>query len=305
MALDFAIYDVFTDHSLAGNPLAVVFDADALSDDAMAAIARQFNLSETIFFKASENRSQTATARIFTPGGELPFAGHPTVGGAIALAERNREGDAAVDMVSVLAEKVGPVRCAVKLRPGKTSFAEFDLPQLSRQARETLDRAKLAEMLGLEPAMIGFENHVPTLWSAGVPFICIPVTNLRTMEAIDFDTRVWRSIAPLVDGRLASPYIYTRGGVRHDSSFHARMFSGDMGIAEDPATGSAAAAFSGAIHHFDQLGDGHHAVLIEQGVEMGRPSYIHLHIDVESGAISGARIGGFAACTMRGTFLAA
>src|SRR5688572_447918 len=108
MARDYAIYDVFTGDKLAGNPLAVVFDADGLSDIRMQAIAGEFNLSETVFVRPPQNAGHTASLRIFTPGKELPFAGHPTVGAAVALAER-QHGDGDLDLVSVLEEKVGPV----------------------------------------------------------------------------------------------------------------------------------------------------------------------------------------------------
>ncbi len=303
--LEYAIYDVFTAERYQGNPLAVVFGADGLSDDAMQTIAIEFNLSETIFLLAPEHASHSASVRIFTPGGELPFAGHPTVGAAIALAERQHGMDTERDMVTVLSEKVGPVRCAVKLVPGAVSFAEFDLPKLSRKVEETITREKLADSLGISPGDIGFENHVPMIWSAGVPFALIPVRNLSVMENIAYDKRLWLSFAPMVDGLPVWAYPYTRGGVRHDAQFHVRMFAAET-IEEDPATGSAAAAFSGAIQHFDALGEGSHSLVIEQGVEMGRPSYIRLNLEIgNTGHISAARIGGQALCVARGTLLQA
>ncbi|MGV0878174.1 PhzF family phenazine biosynthesis protein [Martelella sp. FLE1502] len=301
--LDYVIYDVFTAERYKGNPLAVVFGADALSDDEMQTIAIEFNLSETIFLSAPEHVSHSAAARIFTPGGELPFAGHPTVGASIALAERQHGEDADVDMVTVLAEKIGPVRCAVKLKPGAASFAEFDLPKHSRRSDEVIAREKLADALGISPAEIGFENHVPTIWSAGVPFAMIPLRNLAAVEKVEFDQRQWLSFAPLVDGLPVWAYPYTRGGVRHDAHFHVRMFAAET-IEEDPATGSAAAAFSGAIQHFDAPGEGSHTFVIEQGVEMGRPSYIRLNLETgAAGEITAARIGGQAVRVARGTLL--
>lgn len=293
MARSFSVYDVFTDTKLAGNPLAVIFDAEGLSDEAMQAIAKEMNLSETVFVLPPENPAHTANLRIFTPGRELPFAGHPTVGTAIALAERTHAshgGD--IDLVSVLVERVGPVRCAVRLRQQKASFAEFDLPRKSQQILLPLDKADIANALSLKITEIGFENHVPSIWSAGVPFLLVPVHDVGAAERLEFDLQLWEKMVPFVDGALASAFIYCRGTVNHTAKFHARMFPVGMGISEDPATGSAAAALSGAILQFDQLPDGHHPIIIEQGVEMGRPSFIHLHIDVDGGAIANARIGG-------------
>ncbi len=293
MARDYAIYDVFTERKLAGNPLAVIFDGDGLSDEMMQTIAGEMNLSETVFVQPADHAAHSARIRIFTPARELPFAGHPTVGTAIALAERAYSGDSAsMDLVSVLEEQVGPVRCAVRVRPGEASFAEFDLPRISRHHEHQLDRQGLADALSVKATAVGFENHLPMVWSAGVPFLLVPLHDLATVESVDFDPQLWERVAPMSEGRLTSAYVYCRGGVHHAAKFHARMFSPDMGIHEDPATGAAVAALSGAIHHFDGLPDGYHPMMIEQGVEMGRPSYIHLQIDVKDGAVSRARIGG-------------
>ncbi len=300
MARSYSVYDVFTDRKLAGNPLAVIFDGDDLSDEAMQAITRELNLSETVFVQPSSNPAYAARLRIFTPGRELPFAGHPTVGTAVALAER-AHGATTRDLVSVLEENVGPVRCAVRLREGEASFAEFDLPRKSQPAIMPLDKLGIADALSLKVTEIGFENHVPSVWSAGVPFLLIPVHDVGAAQRVEFDPQLWEKIVPFVDGALASAYVYCRGGVNHVAKFHARMFASGMGIVEDPATGSAAAALSGAIHHFDRLTDGHHPIMIEQGVEMDRPSFIHLHIDVDGGAISNARIGGQAVRLASGT----
>ncbi|EJZ18093.1 PhzF family phenazine biosynthesis protein, partial [Rhizobium sp. Pop5] len=157
MARSYSVYDVFTDRKLAGNPLAVIFDGDDLSDEAMQAITRELNLSETVFVQPSTNPAYAAKLRIFTPGRELPFAGHPTVGTAVALAERTH-GATTRDLVTVLEENVGPVRCAVRLREGEASFAEFDLPRKSQQAVMPLDKLGIADALSLKVSEIGFEN---------------------------------------------------------------------------------------------------------------------------------------------------
>jgi trans-2,3-dihydro-3-hydroxyanthranilate isomerase len=292
---EYAIYDVFTGTALAGNPLAVVFDADHLSDGQMQAIAREFNLSETVFVLKPENQVHTARLRIFTSQRELPFAGHPTVGAAVALADRRLGGRLpanGIDLVKMLEEKIGQVRCAVRLQPGKAGFAEFDLPKLSRQLDAEIEPADIGAALGLDPHEIGFENHRISLWSAGVPFVMVPVHDLAAAAKAECNAYQWERFAPMGDGQLAFAYVYCRGGVNHAASFHARMFAPGDGMPEDPATGSAAAALSGAIHHFDGLPEGKHALVIEQGVEMGRPSLIHLHIDCAGTEVSHVRIGG-------------
>ena len=302
LARRYCIYDVFTDKKLSGNPLAVIFDGDSLADEAMQEIAREMNLSETVFIQPSTNAAYAARLRIFTPGRELPFAGHPTVGTAVALAERDYGArEANMDLVCVLEENVGPVRCAVRLRKGEAGFAEFDLPRKPARIDLPLDRQGIADALSVKASHIGFENHVASIWSAGVPFLMIPLHNLATVQNLEFDPGLWVKAAPFVEGSLASAYVYCRGGVHHQAKFHARMFSPDMGISEDPATGAAVAALSGAIRHFDALPDGHHPVLVEQGVEIGRASFIYLHIDVKDAEIARARIGGQAVKLAEGT----
>lgn len=298
MVRDYAIYDVFTGTQLAGNPLAVVFDGAGLSDIRMQAIAGEFNLSETVFVRPPENPAHTANLQIFTPGRELPFAGHPTVGAAVALAER-QHGAGQFDLVSVLEEKVGPVRCAVRLGKNGSNFAEFDLPKLSEPMDVKLDPQTVADALCISAADIGFENHRLSTWNAGVPYVLVPVRDLAVAASIRFDPQRWRASAT---GTM-SAYVYCRGGVDHLASFHARMFAPDLGIAEDPATGSAVAAMSGAIQHFDALAPGHHALMIEQGVEMGRPSQIHLHVESGAKGIDHARIGGQAVKIAEGRIL--
>ncbi|MDF1598303.1 PhzF family phenazine biosynthesis protein [Mesorhizobium sp. YIM 152430] len=293
----YAVYDVFADQALAGNPLAIVFDADGLSDDAMQKIAKEFNLSETVFVLPAEGAGHASAMRIFTPGRELPFAGHPTVGTAVALSDGGQPTDLSI---LVLEQKIGLVRCAVS-REGDAAFAEFDLPRLPKRLDCEVDKASFAAALGLGAHEVGFENHVPQLWTAGVPYATVPVAGLDAAARARCDGALWAEIAPQVDGIIADAYVYCRETVGHDCAFHARMFAPYMGILEDPATGSAAAAFAGAIHHFDRPGAGSHRYWIEQGIEMGRPSRIRLEIDVEGGAITAARIGGHAVKVAEGT----
>ncbi|MDF1609365.1 PhzF family phenazine biosynthesis protein [Hoeflea sp. YIM 152468] len=303
---DYAIYDVFTGTALAGNPLAVVFDADELRDARMQMIAREFNLSETVFVLKPEHPAHTARLRIFTPERELPFAGHPTVGAAIALADRRLGGAApanGMDMVKMLEEVIGAVRCAVRIRPGEAGFAEFDLPRLSRRLDIDIEPADIGAALGLDPHEIGFENHRVSLWSAGVAFVLVPVHDQAAAAKAECNAAEWDRVAPMGDGKLAYPYVYCRGGMHHKACFHARMFAPGDGIPEDPATGSAAAALSGAIHQFDGLLEGNHALVIEQGVEMGRPSLIHLHISCTGPDVSHVRIGGEAVRIAEGRLL--
>jgi len=296
----YCVYDVFTAERLAGNPLAIVLDCEGLDLAAMQSIAREFNLSESVFVLPPENPKHRARIRIFTPDYEMPFAGHPTVGTAVALAEAGGE---ASDGLFVLEENIGPVRCAVKGGKGAT-FAEFDLAKLPERLDLAADPEAIGAALGLGPHEIGFENHRVSFWSAGVPYVTIPVKDLGAAAKVRLDNQAWSELAPKKsEWAFASPYVYCRETVRRDNAFHVRMIVPGTPSYEDPATGSAAAAFAGAILHFDRPGDGLSRLWIEQGLEMGRPSRIRLELDVEGGKLAAARIGGQAIKVAEGVLL--
>lgn len=295
----YQILDVFTDQALAGNPLGVVLDAQGLDDAAMLRIANEFNLSETIFVLPARAPGHGAQIRIFTPFYEMPFAGHPTVGGAVAVAIR----DGMEASILVLEENIGPVRCAVG-DSGPAQFAEFTLPKLPVAAPFDISREAAAAALGLHPHEIGFENHTVSAWDAGVPYVTIPVHDLAVAGKANLDAATWLEMTGgLTDARAPAAYVYCRQTVLQESAFHCRMFAGHIGLVEDPATGSAAASFAGAIAHFDRPVDGTHVRWIEQGMEMGRPSRIKLSLDIQGGVLTDARIGGHAVLVAEGTLL--
>ena len=296
------IYDVFTEDRLAGNPLAVVVEANGLSTASMQAIAREFNLSETAFVLPPKTPTHKAKVRIFTPDYEMPFAGHPTVGTAIALTEMAQDRDLAD--IFVLEENIGLVRCAVN-KVGNALFAEFDLPKLPEPLPLAVSSDAVAAALGLAPHEIGFENHRVSLWSAGVPYITVPVADTTVAARVRFDNEAWFTFSPRKsESAVASAYIYCRETVGHDNAFHARMVVPGSPSYEDPATGSAAAAFAGAIMQFDRPTDGVSRFWIEQGIEMGRPSRIRLELDVAGGNLVAARIGGHAVRVAEGVIFA-
>jgi trans-2,3-dihydro-3-hydroxyanthranilate isomerase len=293
MQLPYHVLDVFTEEPLAGNPLAVVLDADGLDSVHMQRIAREFNLSETVFVLRPEHVAHTARVRIFTPASEIPFAGHPTVGTGALLAALNAPEPAGHgDALIVLEEGIGIVRVGVRLRPGAAPYAEFDAPKLPVEAGTLAPADRLAAALGLIPAEIGFENHRPTKYGAGNAFAFVPVASLDAIGKAQVSAPHWDTA--LKGQGLVGAFLYCRQTLHTTSSFHARMFAPDFGVPEDPATGSAAASFAGVVHRFDALPDGTHRRLIEQGYEMDRPSTIALTMEVEGGRLAAVRIGGHA-----------
>ncbi len=288
----YEIFDVFADKALAGNPLAIVHDCDGLSEAQMQAIAREFNLSETVFIQPPANSAHAASVRIFTPDYELPFAGHPTVGAAVSLVRRRPATDGA-DRLVTLEEKVGIVRCGVI--PGDNSaFAEFDLPRLPEKLDVKVEKEEAAAAIGLGTHEIGFENHIPAVWSAGTPYLLVPVHNLIAAAKVSIDPVYVNESLPHVGGRPLPIYVYCRETILFDSHYHARMFVTGANVYEDPATGSAVAAFAGTVQQNDKPVDGVSQWWIEQGMEMGRPSRIRLELELGWQKPVGARIGGTA-----------
>jgi trans-2,3-dihydro-3-hydroxyanthranilate isomerase len=287
--------DVFTARRFAGNPLAVVLEPDGLDAPAMQAVAREFNLPETVFVYPAAVSGQRARLRIFTPARELPFAGHPTVGTAVLLA--HLDGGAGPREI-VLAEEVGPVRCQVQ-PGGDGGRAEFALPKMPERLGPAPDTAMLAAALAISPSDVGFESYLPESWASGNAFTFVPVRSLAAIGRARPDPAHWEQAFGV--GQPPGAFLFCRECVDPAHSFHARMFAPAMGVAEDPATGSAVAAFAGMIVRFDAPADGRHAFAVEQGYEMGRPSLLHLGLTMRAGALAAATVGGDAVIVGEGT----
>jgi trans-2,3-dihydro-3-hydroxyanthranilate isomerase len=286
----FVTLDVFTAERFAGNPLAVVLDAQGLDTAPMQAIAREFNLSETVFVLPASDRAHRARLRIFTPGRELPFAGHPTVGTAVLLA---RIDGGAEPRDLVVEESIGAVRCQVAPSRGG-GFARFDLPKLPEEVGTAADASVIAAALGLDSGDLGFDGFVPAQWSAGNAFTFVPLRERAAVARSRPDVGRW-------DAAFGSTgaFLFCRETVAPDNAYYARMYTPGAGIYEDPATGSAVAALAGMVAR--TLGDGEHALGIEQGYDMGRPSLIRLALTIRERELAAASIGGDAVVVSDGT----
>ena len=291
----FATLDVFTDRRFAGNPLAVVLDAQGLDAAAMQAIAREFNHPETVFVFPPRDGAHRAALRIFTPAAELPFAGHPTVGTAVLLGRL--DGGAARELV--LEEVIGPVRCRTAMVDADCGRASFDIPRLPAEAGAAPAADAIAAALGLDQGDLGFGDFAPAAWSAGNALCFVPIRSLAAIARARPDLR--RFDQTFAIGGRALAYLYCGEVSEAGHDFHARMFAPGLGIPEDPATGSAAAAFAGLLATQGRYADGDHAVTIEQGYEMGRPSLMELSFALRGGALVSASVGGGAVVVTEGT----
>jgi len=295
MRRKFVTLDVFTGKRFAGNPLAVVLEPEGLDTKAMQTIAREFNLSETVFVFPPAGQRNRAKLRIFTPARELPFAGHPTVGTAVLLGRIDGGGEHSF----TLEENVGLVPCHVTSSGADSGRASFDIPRLPTKEADSPDVATMAAALGLSVAEMGLEGFASARWSAGNPFTVVPVRDLNAVGRVRIDLA--RFDEAFGGGDHAAAFIFCRETAEAGHSFHARMFAPVMGVHEDPATGSAVAAFSGYLAAHGGYPDGEHVVGIEQGYEMGRASQIELTLKIGGGKLTGAAIAGSAVVVMEGT----
>jgi trans-2,3-dihydro-3-hydroxyanthranilate isomerase len=283
MPLNYDVVDVFTDRAYAGNPLAVVHGAQDLGTTQMQAIATEFGLSETAFPLPPTTPDATYRLRIFTPVRELPFAGHPSVGAAWVLARAGL-----IPVGDVVQE------CGAGLLPVHVDADGARIVGGPAVVGPDLDAAVLAAAVGL-----GAHDVDPDLRagvaSAGVPFAFLPVRAEAVARAVPDAAAVraatgsWTGLALVaVDGERA----------------HLRMFAPQLGVEEDPATGSAAAALGVFLAARGALPDGQSAVRIEQGAEIGRPSLLELAVDVDGGAAVRTAVRGGVAPVARGELVA-
>jgi len=280
LRLPYLILDVFTRTPLKGNALAVVPKADGLMDNEMQAIAREFNLSETVFICKPQNERNSAMLRIFTPHQELPFAGHPTVGAAVSLGLNSRA--SAIRME----EKVGLVTALFERIDRRTGEARFTLPRLPQRIADLPDRLGIAQALGIDVEDIGCEAFRPAVFSAGVTFHLIPVRDANVLRKVRVNPTAW---ADVFHYDHSSVYVFTLTPDERENDIAARMFG--MGLGEDPGTGSAAAALIGMLAE-EALGSGQADYILRQGYEMGRPCRITLQLRKENDVLVHGAIGG-------------
>jgi trans-2,3-dihydro-3-hydroxyanthranilate isomerase len=282
--LSYDVVDVFTDRAYAGNPLAVVHGAGHLTTRQMQAVAAEFGLSETVFVLAPTTAGADYRARIFTPGRELPFAGHPSVGAAWVLARAGliRTGDVVQE-------------CGAGLLPVQVTEHGARVTGGAPEVGPPLDGAALAASVGLEPGDV--DPAVPAgVAGAGVPFAFLAVRPDAVARAVPDPTAVAALTAGLVGLAVfcyAAPHA------------HLRMFAPDVGVVEDPATGSAAVAL--AVHLVDRgvlAPDGQTGFDVAQGAELGRPSTLMVLVQADGGRAVRTSVYGNVAAVARGELVA-
>jgi trans-2,3-dihydro-3-hydroxyanthranilate isomerase len=272
--------DVFTDHALTGNALAVFLDGRGLNTEHMQAIAREMNLSETTFILPADPATQKTRGirvRIFTVHEELPFAGHPTLGTAFVLRGQTGAAEVRLDL------NVGTVPVTFEDKPGQPAFGE--MTQKDPEFGPTHDRAEVARLTNLTSADFDDAAPIRTV-STGIPFTIAPVRSLAKLQDLRVDIARAAEYLAASGGKFF--YFVSRETVDPDAHLHARMFFSN---GEDPATGSAAGCCAAwMVAHGIARSD--ERVLIEQGIEMHRPSRIFVRAANRDNQVANVRVGG-------------
>ncbi|MFC0337427.1 trans-2,3-dihydro-3-hydroxyanthranilate isomerase [Kushneria avicenniae] len=276
VVFNYILLDVFTETSFQGNPLAVFPEAGALNQQTMQRVARELNLSETVFVTATAMPG-VFDLRLFTPLQELSFAGHPTIGTAWLLREIGWHDD---QTPLVLREKAGDVPIRFD---GDNAW--LSTPELPAFQKDRLSKADAAHLLGLSETTIASE---PVIGSCGSPFHLIELTDLDALACAQVDTTVLRACCSGME--TSSLYLYVRLA---DRRVRTRMLAPLTGTPEDPATGSAAAPLAGYLAQ-QSSDDGTLEYTIMQGIEMGRPGRIAVLVDRADQQITAVHVGGTA-----------
>jgi len=298
MKLDFVTVDVFTDKQFAGNPLGVVLNAEGLTTQQMQAIAAEFNLAETTFVLPPRDSANTAEVRIFTPRYEMPFAGHPNVGTAFALARTGTSYGRPVPQDRVLfEEKAGLVPVTLLRDGGAISGARLASPQsLSIGIEISIDLVASACSLSQDDILT--VHHRPCIASCGAAFILAELKSRDALACAAVRTDVF--MQQVAKQPATSILLYTQVN-EAEIDIRARMFAPHHGIPEDPATGSANVALIGLLAKLRPETDLQLRKTIAQGVEMGRPSLLLAEAEKANGVVTTTSVGGQCVHVMSGS----
>jgi len=291
--------DVFTDHLFGGNQLAVFLDGRGLTANTMQAVAQEMNFAETTFILPPERSDTDVRMRIFTPGSEMPIAGHPTIGSTFALARTGVIAPARERFVFGLG--VGPVPVTLTWRQNDLSFAWMTQP-LPTFFDPIADRAVGAAALGLPEEAVAGTNLPVQVISCGVPFIFVPVATRRAVDDAAMNPPAYGELMKRAPERTNGVFFFTHERGPDKATVYSRMFAPDVGISEDPATGIASGPLGCyLVRHKVVPEEKAGAMLSLQGAKMGRPSHIHMAISVDGSEIRSVQVGGEAVVAGEGT----
>lgn len=282
--LKFYIVDVFSDKQFGGNQLAVFPEGNEVPEELMQKIAREINFSETTFALPAKNPANDFQLRIFTPYKELPMAGHPTIGSAFALLQK---GHIAKEKNRIVFEEgVGDIPVTFQKAENDKLVTTMEQPLPDFGA--IFEKDIIAKILSLNKEQV-LEHYPVQVVSCGVPFLYIPVQDLKAIKSIRIKMDLYEKY--LAGFASNSLFVFTPETEQANSTVHSRMFAPGLGIPEDPATGGASGPLGSYLVQYG-LAEAGKVIVSEQGFEMGRPSIIYIDIKTEKKKITSVKVGG-------------
>ena len=300
MALRYVTVDVFSDVRFGGNQLSVVLDAGELDDELMQAIASEFSYAETTFVRPPADAANTAEVRIFTPKAELPFAGHPNVGTAYALARIGEVFGQPIGDAVRFEEKAGLVPVEIHRDGDQPIGARLTSPQ-PFELGDPVRADVISACCGIEPTDIASHVHEPCIASCGLPWVFACAVSPEVVARARADVEAFAEHFPASVAIGIELYAPAAGAAPNGADYTARVFAPEFGVTEDAATGSANVTLVGLLAALDPATDANLVTTVSQGVEMGRPSLLIAEADKADGAVTATRIGGRCVPVMEGT----
>ena len=286
--------DAFTDRPLSGNPCAILFEADGFKDETMLAIAREMNLSETSFVYQSKRADYGA--RYFTPGGEIPLAGHPTIATVHALVESGRLALTGELTEIILELQAGLIPVEISSKAGK--ILKITMTQNKPLFMATYSASEILPVFGL-----GIEDLLPNsiiqTVSTGTPQLMVSVRDLETLKRIQIDTPKFSALH--AQGDFFSAHLFCLGGATSAGDTFARHFAPPPDIFEDPFTGSATGGMAAYLWHYGLID--HPAFIAEQGHWLSRPGQATVELIGPRNDIQAVKVGGQAVTILHGEFI--
>lgn len=302
MKYDYYIADVFTTRIFNGAQIAVFPQADGLTDEQMRLLARELNLTETVFVFHPETGGTTRKMRIFSPLGEIDFAGHPIIATAYVLGSCGDINLTEAITPVIFEQNVGPIDVSISAYQGKPVFVQF-----SRKVSSIVDRfaptdEELAAFLSIQQSELDHKKYSPRLVSCGVPYLIVPVWRYETVRNAKFNYSAWsQSIAPQTAAQEILLFAPKTPFV--DSDFNARLLGPRIGIHEDPPIGSAMPAFASYLCSFEHTRKGTHTFAVDRGDAQSRRSVLNLEMDHKGQEQLPLRVGGAAVMFAQGTVM--
>jgi trans-2,3-dihydro-3-hydroxyanthranilate isomerase len=299
MSLNYYITDVFTKTLFSGAQIAVFPDASTLSDEQMQLIAREMNLSETVFVTNPDQSPTARTMRIFSPMTEIDFAGHPIIATAFVLAKSGDITLKAPHTQLTFSQNVGEFDVNVSVENGSASLVQFSQKVSSVIDRFTPLDSELAEFLSIDINDLDHKQYSTRLVSCGFPYLIVPVWNYEAVRKAKFNFAAWsQSAAPQTAAQEI--LLFSPKTPFQDSNFNARLLGPNIGPLVDPPVGSAMPAFASYLCSFDFTQLGTHIFAVDRGDEVNRRSVIHMEMDHKHQAELTLRIGGEAVMVAQG-----